>query len=310
MGTYNKALWRTRWRSRSGTVAGLVALLYLAQGTASAEDVAYKILPGDSLSVQVFGDQQTTTPAATVVTPDGDIVYPLIGRVHVAGLTADEASKTLTKRLSLYVKHPSVTVGVVQGSMEILVLGNVKTPGKYTLKTGEHLADAIAAAGGLGPTDGDYPTARISVGTQLVQSVSLQKLLHDGDSSLNVALGNDSVVYVPSPAMIKVRVVGAVDHPGDIEIGENDRLSLAIAKAGDSANAHADLNRIVVTRPEPNGTSKSFTVNLYDELEKGNMSADPVLQKGDVVFVPQTKATSSAAEGIMMSLRRFVLPWW
>jgi polysaccharide export outer membrane protein len=204
-----------------------------------------------------------------------------------------------------------VTVGVAsQGSLSVLVLGNIKTPGKYALPSDSHLTDAIAAAGGLGPTNGAFPAARISVGTQGVQNVSLEKLLHDGDVSLNIPLRNDTVVYIPSPATIRVRIIGAVDRPGELEIGEGDHLSLAIAKAGTSTNSNADLNHIHITRAQANGKVSTSEVNLYRELQQGDLRADPVLQKDDVVFVPQSRHNGGdVGSGALGLLRRLFIPF-
>jgi polysaccharide export outer membrane protein len=258
----------------------------------------------------MYGEPQDPSTASTIVAPDGNIRYKIVGRVQVAGLTGDEAQRAIERRLALYFKHPVVSVDVTQGEMDVLVLGNVRSPGKYSLKTGERVAGAIAAAGGLGPTDGAYPEARISVGSELVKTVSLQSLLHDGNVSEDAALPNDSVVYVSQRTTFKVRIIGAVDHPGDVEVKEGDRLTSAIALAGNSKSAQADLNRIVITRPLVDGTSQMLPVNLYDELEKGDVDADPVLQKGDVVYVPEVKSHSNGAQGVLTGLRRFVFPWW
>jgi len=293
----------------SGLMFVAAVSLWPASATA-ATPPGYCINPGDSLNVEVYGEPQDPATATTIVAPDGSIRYPIVGRVQVAGLTGDEAQKAIERKLSLYFKHPVVSVDVTQGVMDVLVLGNVRTPGKYSLKTGEHVAGAIAAAGGLGPTDGPYPDARISVGSELVKTVSLQSLLHNGDVSEDAALPNDSTVYVSELTTFKVRIIGAVDHPGDIEVKEGDRLTTAISLAGNSKVAQADLNRIVITRPLVDGTSQTLPINLYDELEKGDIDADPLLQKGDIVYVPEVKSHSTGAQGVLTGLRRFVFPWW
>jgi polysaccharide export outer membrane protein len=289
----------------AGSGLALVAALgFWPAGAAAATPPGYRINPGDTLTIDVYGEPRDPGAPATIVAPDGSIRYPIVGRVQVAGLTGDETQRAIARKLALYEKHPVVSVDVTQGVMDVLVLGNVRSPGKYSLKTGERIAGAIAAAGGLGPTDG------ISVGSQLVTTVSLQTLLHDGDVSVNAVLPNDSVVYVPDRATFKVRIIGAVDRPGDVEVKEGDRLTSAIALAGNSKSAQADLNRIVITRPLVDGTSQMLPVNLYDELEKGDIDADPVLQKGDIVYVPQVKSKSQGAQGVLDGLRRFVFPWW
>jgi polysaccharide export outer membrane protein len=277
-------------------------------GFARASSADYLIHSGDVLNVQVFGEP-SLTQNVTVLT-DGSIVYPLVGRVAVGGQTLDGATHQLVSALSRYIHSPIVNVAVAtEGPLNVLVLGNVKTPGKYAIAPDGRLTDAIAAAGGLGPTDGDFPAARVSNANDTTQTVSLQKLLHDGDVSLNVPLQSDSVVYVPSPSTIRVRVLGAVERPGDIDIGEGDRLSMAIARAGNSNGSNADLNHVHVTRQKDDGTATNFEVNLYRELQDGDIAGDPVLQKGDIVYVPQAKSGANTGSTVLGVLRRLFIPF-
>ncbi len=269
-------------------LALFTVLCLLVWGTPiRAQTSQYQVHAGDQLAVQVYGDS-TLTQTVTVL-PDGSIEYPLIGQVSVSGLTPAGVEKALKQRLTKYVKHPVVTVMIAQqGQPNVLVLGNVKTPGKYTLRSGARLTDAIAAAGGLGEVDGLLPNARVSDGTQQIETVSLQKLLHDGDTALDLPVQEGTVVYIPGPMQFDVEVVGAVDHPGQIVLNQGDRLSMAIAKAGNSATAQADLNNIRLVRTLADGKSATYKINLYRALEQGQSNYDVALQKGDVIYVPQT----------------------
>jgi polysaccharide export outer membrane protein len=260
-----------------------------AQPVAVSSD--YKIHPGDQLAISVYGELSLSQNVT--VLPDSTIAYPMIGRVSLADQNTTQASVTIRTALSKFVREPIVSVGVVtEGQLTVMVLGNVKTPGKYTLPYNSHMTDAIAAAGGMGPTNGDYPMARVSDAGG-VRDGSLQNILRQGDVSADIALNDNSVVYVPSPVTFNVEVVGAVDHPGEISISEGDRLTTAIAKAGNSANANADLNDIRVTRNLGNGQTKVFTINLYNQLQHGDLASDLPLQKDDVVYVPASRKPGS-----------------
>lgn len=251
-------------------------------------DPGYKIHAGDQLNVQVYGEQTLSQPVT--VLQDGSIQYPLVGRLQVAGSTPAEASEKLRSSLMKYLKHPMVTVGVNQeGASSVLVLGNVKTPGKYVVRSGARVSDALAAAGGLGPTDGALPDARVTQPDGTMQNVSLNRLLVKGDDSQNVAMTNNAILYVSGPLMIHVQVLGAVDRPGYIDISEGDRLSVAIARAGAGANSRADLNHVYITRKDPSGGPQSHEINMYEALKGGDLRYDPVLAKGDVVFVPEAR---------------------
>jgi protein involved in polysaccharide export with SLBB domain len=136
----------------------------------------------------------------------------------------------------------------------------------------------------------------------------LQKLLRNGDTSQDERLGEGDVVYVPGPVQFYVNVTGAVDHPGPIQVNQGDNLAIAIAKAGNSANAQSDLNHIRLIRSTPDGKQETQEINLYQALEDKNQAANVALQKGDTIYVPQarTSKASSYASGILYILSRFI----
>lgn len=262
---------------------------------------------GDLLSVTVYGEP-TLTQNVTVLA-DSSIDYPLVGRVSLANQTPAEAGRTLTTAFEKYLRHPLVSVGIVnEGELTVMVLGNVKTPGKYQIPYESDVTDAIAAAGGLGPVNGPYPVARVTEANG-VHEAPLQAILHDGDVTEDVNLHNNAIVYIPSPLTFDVTVIGAVDHPGTVTLNQGDHLTDAIAKAGNSAAAQADLNGIKVTRDE-NGTTKTFSVNLYNELEKGDSSANLVMEKNDVVYVPKAKQTGAQNSGSVAGILGRIFGLW
>jgi polysaccharide export outer membrane protein len=292
--------------------AALLCLWALLPGPAWSSSISSDTLihPGDQLNVLVFGD--TSLTQNVTVMPDGTIEYPLVGRVRLAGQTPIGAASVLSNKLKAYVRHPVITISIVAlGQPNVLVLGDVKTPGKYPLRSGAKLTDAIAAAGGIADTNGAFPEARVADASGKVTQVSLQSLLQRGDTSLDMPLAEGSVVYVPGPIKFTVDVAGAVDHPGDVQVNEGDRLSVAIAKAGDSQNAQADLNHIRLIRTGTNGTQTTSEINLYEALKGENQGADVALEKGDVIFVPQAKKHTDIFGGIgdgLLFLLTHVIP--
>jgi polysaccharide export outer membrane protein len=267
----------------------------------------YRIRQGDEITVTIFGEASLTPAGPLRVVQGGTIVLPLAGEVSIGGLTTAQASNAVAQKLRKYLRDPRVTVAVYSvGPVEALVLGNVKVPGKYTLPPPARLTDAIAAAGGLGPIDGDFPDARLEAPEGTTSTASLQKLLHDGDEAQNVTLESGETVYVPSPATFTVVVSGAVDKPGDVSLHEGDDVAMAVARAGASSNAKSDLNHVTVSHTGLDGKTTTQMVNLYPILKEGDLSHDIKLQKGDLVFVPQ----GANHVGILdsLSLLRFFVP--
>ena len=299
---------RIRHRVAAAVLAGTVLAAAGEFGTAFAATPGTVIHPGDQLSVQVYGDQ-TLTQTVTVLN-DGTIAYPLIGQVSVAGKTPEQAAETLKGRLLKFVRHPVVTIAISQlAQPNVMVLGDVKNPGKYQLRSDAHLSDAIAAAGGLVDINGDYPAARVSDPSGHVSQDSLQKLLRGGDVTQDQRLGEGDVVYVPGPVQFYVNVTGAVDHPGPVQINQGDNLAVAIAKAGNSVGAQADLNRVRLIRTTADGKQQTEEINLYQALQNNDATANVALQKGDTIFVPQAKqhtAGSTILSGLLYVLSRFI----
>jgi len=301
MRAITKTILLTALAAFAGTMSPVVAQ--------SAVQGAYAtvIHPGDQLAVQVFGD--TTLTQNVTVLGDGTIEYPLVGRVQIAGKTPQQAAGVLSQRLLKYVRHPVVTIAITQlAQPNVLVLGDVKNPGKYQLRSDGRLSDAIAAAGGLVDSNGAYPLARVSDPTGKITQVSLQDLLRQGKVNLDESLSEGSVVYVPGPIQMTVHVTGAVDRPGYIQVNEGDRLAVAVAKAGNSANAQADLNHVRVIRRDSKGQPQTMEINLYKALQNGDETADVALQKDDVIFVPQARKKSDFLQSPLIYLLTRLIP--
>lgn len=94
--------------------------------------------------------QTATTPQLQTyeVYPDGNIDFPVLGKIHVAGMTPFELKNYLTERISEYVKDPVVTV-TLRG-YKISILGEVNSPHTlYSQAERYSVIEALADCGGL-----------------------------------------------------------------------------------------------------------------------------------------------------------------
>ncbi|HLS31778.1 MAG TPA: polysaccharide biosynthesis/export family protein [Flavobacteriaceae bacterium] len=83
-----------------------------------------------------------------LVDKEGYINYPFLGEIPVISKTTKEIEKDLERRLSVYIKDPTVSVRIVNN--KITVLGSVKSPGTYTLDEETlTLPQALGLAGDL-----------------------------------------------------------------------------------------------------------------------------------------------------------------
>lgn len=107
----------------------------------------YRIGPGDQLNIEVWKNKDLAR--VVTVLPDGKIAFPMVGEVVAAGKTVSELQKEIGGKLALYVKDAVLTVEVRQvNSLQIYVLGRVKTPGRIILTSNIDVLQAMAAAGG------------------------------------------------------------------------------------------------------------------------------------------------------------------
>jgi polysaccharide export outer membrane protein len=82
------------------------------------------------------------------VDSNGDIIFPVLGKVKAAGKTKEQLAKDLENKLATYVKAPQVSIRYLQ--FRVQVLGEVKTPGMKVFPTERvTLFDALAMAGDL-----------------------------------------------------------------------------------------------------------------------------------------------------------------
>ena len=106
----------------------------------------YKVGPDDVLDIAVWNN--TAISRTVPVRPDGKISLPLLNDVQAAGLTAMQLRGVLTKKLAEYVPTPEVSVIVREvRSFKVSVIGEVKTPGRYELKSRATVLDVLAQAG-------------------------------------------------------------------------------------------------------------------------------------------------------------------
>jgi polysaccharide biosynthesis/export protein len=142
--------------TRRGTVTCLLAALVVA-GCQPGGDLPqasnyvvynYTLGTGDQIRIITFGEDQLTGDFR--VGDEGNIALPLLGDVHVAGLTTTQVDQLLESQLSSkgLIRNPSVSTEVVR-YRPIFVLGEVARPGQYEFQPNMTMLTAVAIAGGF-----------------------------------------------------------------------------------------------------------------------------------------------------------------
>ena len=254
---------------------------------------------GDLVEVSLYGVPDFKTDVR--VDPGGEISLPMLGTVHVSGLSVEQAEKLIEHQLTekrLY-NDPHVTVFEKEYATQgISVLGEVQKPGIYPLLGSRKLYDAISVAGGTTPKAGSYAlithrsdphnSVRVPLTTGAPESMENNVSIEPGDTILVSKAG---IVYV----------VGDVRQPGGfvMDSGKSITVLQAIALA-QGIGPNAALNGAKVVRKTPGGPKE---VPLALKKILAAKAPDPVLQAEDIVFVPDSAGKSAFKRGAEAALQ-------
>ncbi|PYJ30965.1 MAG: hypothetical protein DME90_00945 [Verrucomicrobia bacterium] len=137
--------------SRAGTSMSTPASSSAFSGGASAP-VGYILSPSDQVGVEIFGEEDLRTNGR--LNPEGNLSVPLLGSIHLAGLTLTQAASKLTELYGRdYLVNPKINVVLLSyAKRRFSVLGQVNHPGSYEMPDsspgGVDLLEAVAMAGG------------------------------------------------------------------------------------------------------------------------------------------------------------------
>ncbi len=168
----------------------------------SDADAAYRIGPGDTLTIFVDGSPDLSVHALPV-RPDGKISIPLVPDVPAVGKTPSGLAQELASRLRKYVKDPNVTVMVdsFNGPLDraIRVVGQATVPQTIPYVDGMTLLDVMVAVKGLTPfaAGNSAKIVRDVDGKEKSIPVQIGSLLNQGDMTQNVAMHPGDVVVIP-----------------------------------------------------------------------------------------------------------------
>ena len=112
----------------------------------------YILSANDQVAVEVFGEDDLRTNGR--LNGEGNLSVPLLGSIHLAGLTLTQAASRLTDLYARdYLVNPRVNVMLIgYAKRRFTMLGQVNRPGSYEMPDGSpegiDLLEAVAMAGG------------------------------------------------------------------------------------------------------------------------------------------------------------------
>ena len=247
----------------------------------------------------------------------GDMEVPLAGRVHVSGLTAQQAEQDLNKVLSKYIRDPQVVVSVAEvRSQPVSVLGAVNTPGVHQVQGYKTLLEMLALAGGMRP-DAGYsiritrqlewgciPLSKVepdASGRFSVAEVNLKKIMEAKDPEQNIQIFPHDVITVPKAEM--VYVIGDVKHSGGFVLSEAESMSVLQALSlAEGLNGTADARHARILRlMHDTDQREELPVDVKGVL--AGKKTDIALRGDDILFVPGSAGKKASLRAIEAAIQ-------
>jgi polysaccharide export outer membrane protein len=253
---------------------------------------------GDVLAIKMYGDTEYAPTARIDV--DGNIQLPLVGPVHVGGLSVAQAESLIEQKLigaGMY-RDPQIFMTVTDGpdnSIAVMGENHFVVPAIGTRR----LYEVLASAGGIAPTTSHIITINrvglaqpivVDIGNNPSKSAAANIPLFPGDTVITSRVGN---VYV----LGAFKTVGLVpmNTYGPLTLTELSALSggpTPVAKNGDLRIIRTVGNRRTVS-----------TLNIKDVLN--GKVPDPLIQPNDIVYLPTSGFKSFFIGGTLSTLLSF-----
>jgi len=267
---------------------------------------------------------------------DGDTIFIPTATTFNPFEASQLASATLSGEATAPINI--VVVGEVSRPGSYTVTRVDGTGGTLTISRALQTAGGVSLSADIGSIQ---LIRRPRAGAPQSISVNLWEMVERGDLLQDLILQEGDTIVVPTAAPetmtearlvklatsnfaadtsqpLKIAIVGEVTRPGTYTVGAGGgggdagggligltRLTLALQTAG-GVTQSADIGNIQVIRRPRAGAEQTVSVNLWDMVERGNLTQDIILQQGDTIVVPTVSAENfDPARSIQLATANF-----
>lgn len=233
----------------------------------------YIMGPGDTIVVQLYGKENAAH--SLTVNREGQIQFPQIGPVTLAGLTFSQAQKVIAEIVNeqMIGIKASVTMGALR-TIRVFALGEVARPGSFTVGSLSTMTNALFASGGISDV-GSLRNIQLKRNGKTITTLDLYDLLLSGDTTNDARLLPGDVIFVP-PLGKTVSIQGQVKRPARYELTANTSIKDLIYLAGGLRNtAYLPISYLV--RHDAYGEKTLINIDLSTgsgmryELQDGDL---------------------------------------
>ena len=263
----------------------------------------YTIGPGDVVGIIVYDHpellpnagaviSQQSDPTGVSVAPcfivdsSGEIAFPYVGRVRVAGLTEAEAGELISKLIVTQVREPEVTVRIQSfRSRRAYIEGEVRVPGSQVFTDlPMTLSEAINRAGGI-TANGNFANVTLVRDGKSID-INLTRLREAGRDGNDIPLMSGDTIRVGHREDAKVYVMGEILRPSALTVRSNGRLNLneALGEAGGPILTTSNPGQIYVIRQGATGLPAIFHLDAKNPAAMV-LARQFSLESQDVVYI-------------------------
>ncbi len=197
---------------------------------------SYVLGTGDEIMIDVWGASQQSYQL--IVDRNGYINIPNVGPVKVGEISQEQASKRIFDKLTLIYRDlvsnqprtfASIHLGAIN-AIKVNVIGEVFTPGTYTLPGTASAFNALYLSGGPGK-NGSFRNIQVIRDGKVMARLDVYEFLLRGKSNVNLSLRDGDVILVPTYEH-RVKVGGEFKRNGLFEAKEKETIGDLIEYAG------------------------------------------------------------------------------
>ncbi len=235
----------------------------------------YLIGPNDTIKIILYGNKNGTFELK--VSRDGNIFFPEIGPLSVAGLTFSDMEDVIKTAIAsqLIGTQMSLTMGSLR-TIDVFIMGAANNPGMYSISALSSITNAIFESGGV-DVSGSLRNIKLKRQGETIANFDLYQLFLNGDTSSDIRLMQGDVIFI-EPIGKTAGIRGEVNRPAIYELQESETIGDLLRFAGNlkpKANLlNAELSRINQSR------------NLF-ELTRIDLESDEGINinNGDIVTI-------------------------
>ncbi len=259
------------------------------------EESDYVVGPGDKFQVNLIGDLQNEFEFE--ILPEGVVIIPTIGEIHVDGLTLKKTKESILAEIEKYYIKSKISINLVGlRRFRVYLTGHVNNPGTYFVQGTDRISDVIETAQGI--TDwADETRIQVMHDDSSSTEIDLSRFYIYGDKESNPFLNGGDVITIPSIDLTGgyVIVEGNAEIVGTLEErevttarGMSNLLGVFPLKKDESLyeflkriralNRKSDLENLQIIRD-----TLDIKINLLKDISKYEKFK---LQHRDKIFIP------------------------